>query len=314
MQTILGAGGVIGNDLAKALMIYTDQIRLVSRNPKAINPNDELFSADLLDPVAVQKSLLGTKVAYLTAGLPYSTKIWREKWPLLMRNVIDACKANETKLVFFSNVYSLGKVEGWMSEESPMNPCSKKGEVRAKVEQMILDEVQKGNLQAMIARAADFYGPGAVLSFVDAMVFQNLAKGKTPQILVNANTKHTFTFTPDAARATAALGNTQSAYNQIWNLPTDSNALTGREFVHLAAEAFGAKDKYTVLSKTMIRLIGLFVPVLGESVEMLYQNQYDYLFDSSKYVRHFKHAATTYQEGIKQTAASLQQAKSSLQQ
>jgi uncharacterized protein YbjT (DUF2867 family) len=81
MQTILGAGGVIGNELAKSLMIYTDQIRLVSRNPKAINHNDELFAADLLDPKAVQAALKGSSVAYLTAGLPYSTKIWQEKWP-----------------------------------------------------------------------------------------------------------------------------------------------------------------------------------------------------------------------------------------
>ncbi len=309
MQTILGSGGVIGNDLAKSLMIYTDQIRLVSRNPKAINHNDALFPADLLDPKAVQAALKGSSIAYLTAGLPYSSKIWQEKWPLLMRNVIDACKENDCKLVFFSNVYALGKVEGWMSEESPMNPCSKKGEVRAKIEQMLLDEIQNGNIQAMIARAADFYGPGAALGFVDYMVFQNLAKGKTPQILVNANTKHSYTFTPDAARATAALGNTMDAYNQIWNLPTDPNALSGKDFAELVAQAFGAKFKYTVVPKWMTRILGLFIPEMGEAVEMLYQNQYDYLFDSSKYVRHFKHAATTYREGIQETVAHLQQQK-----
>lgn len=309
MQTILGAGGVIGQELAKALMIYTDQIRLVSRNPKAINTNDELFPADLLDPQAARAALKGSEVAYLTAGLPYSTKVWREKWPLLMRNVIDACKAEGCKLVFFSNVYALGKVEGWMSEESPMNPCSKKGEVRAKVEQMLLDEVQKGNIEAMIARAADFYGPGAALGFVDYLVFQNLAKGKTPQILVNADTKHSYTFTPDAARATAALGNTVAAYNQIWHLPSDPTTLSGKDFVQIAAEAFKAKFNFKVLPKWLIQALGLFVPEMSEAVEMLYQNQYDYLFDSSKYVRHFKHPATTYQEGIQITVDYLQQQK-----
>jgi nucleoside-diphosphate-sugar epimerase len=190
-----------------------------------------------------------------------------------------------------------------------MNPCSKKGEARAQVEQMILDEVQKGTLTAIIARAADFYGPGAVLSFIDFTVFQNLAKGKTPQLMVTDITKHSFTFTPDAARATAALGNTASAYNQIWHLPTDPNTLTGREFVELATEAFGAKYKLSLLPKFMIRILGLFIPALGESVEMLYQNAYDYQFDSSKYLKHFKHEATPYAEGIKQTAVYLQQQK-----
>jgi len=47
MQTILGAGGPIDVELAKALPKYTDKIRLVSRNPKRINDTDELVSADL---------------------------------------------------------------------------------------------------------------------------------------------------------------------------------------------------------------------------------------------------------------------------
>lgn len=43
MQTILGAGGAIGIDLAKELLAYTDKIRLVSRNPVKVNAGDELF-------------------------------------------------------------------------------------------------------------------------------------------------------------------------------------------------------------------------------------------------------------------------------
>lgn len=46
MQTILCSGGAIGTELAKYLPNYTNQIRLVSRNPKKVNPTDELFSCD----------------------------------------------------------------------------------------------------------------------------------------------------------------------------------------------------------------------------------------------------------------------------
>jgi uncharacterized protein YbjT (DUF2867 family) len=42
MQTILGANGTIGSELVKELTVYTDKIRLVSRNPKKINETDEL--------------------------------------------------------------------------------------------------------------------------------------------------------------------------------------------------------------------------------------------------------------------------------
>ncbi|MBD0278259.1 MAG: NAD-dependent dehydratase, partial [Flavisolibacter sp.] len=36
MQTILGAGGAIGKELAKELYRFTDKVRLVSRTPETI--------------------------------------------------------------------------------------------------------------------------------------------------------------------------------------------------------------------------------------------------------------------------------------
>ena len=50
---------------------------------------------------------------------------------------------------------------------------------------MLLEEMQSGSLQAMIARAADFYGPNAVNSFPHAMVFERLKAGKSPQWIGN---------------------------------------------------------------------------------------------------------------------------------
>jgi nucleoside-diphosphate-sugar epimerase len=206
--------------------------------------------------------------------------------------------------VFFDNVYSYGKVEGWMTEETPYNPCSKKGTIRLKIINMLMDEVKKGNLQALIARAADFYGPNTPLSFVNAIVFQNCAKGKKAQWMGDANKKHSFTYTPDAGEATAMLGNTPSAFNQVWHVPTDRNALTGKDFIALAAKAFDAKPGYMLLRKWMVQMAGLFNPIIKESVEMLYQSEYDYLFDSRKFEKAFGYKPTAYEDGIKATAAS----------
>lgn len=57
MQTILGSGGAIGIELAKALKEFTSEIKLVSRNPKKINTTDELMSADLLNVADVRKAV-----------------------------------------------------------------------------------------------------------------------------------------------------------------------------------------------------------------------------------------------------------------
>lgn len=305
MQTILGSSGVIGTELAKSLTEYTDKIRLVSRNPKRINPTDQLIIADLTNREQVITAVEGSDVVYLTVGLEYKTNIWQTQWPFIMQNVINACKTHKSKLVFFDNVYAYGLVKGWMKEDTLVNPSSKKGEVRAQIAQMIMSEVEHGHLDAIIARAADFYGPNTPLSFATVTVFQNLKKGKKAQWFIDAEKKHSMTYTPDAGKATAILGNTNSAYNQIWHLPTDKNVLTGKEFIELAAKAFGVEPKYTVLKKWMIQMVGYFIPVVKESLEMLYQNEHDYLFDSTKFERAFNFTSTSYQDGIAETVKSM---------
>lgn len=178
MQTILGSSGIIGKELAKSLPQYTNKIRLVSRDPKKVNESDELFKANLLNAEETLKAVDGSEVVYLTVGLPYDANVWRKQWPPLMRNVIDACKKNNSKFVFFDNVYSYGKITGWMTEESPVKPDSEKGKARAKLNKMIIDEVKQGNLKAIIAKAADFYGPETLTSFVNIMVFETLKKAR----------------------------------------------------------------------------------------------------------------------------------------
>jgi len=307
MQTILGSSGIIGKELAKVLPQYTNKIRLVSRNPKKVNESDELFTANLFNADETMKAVEGSEIVYLTVGLQYDINVWRTQWPSLMKNVIDACKKNKSKLVFFDNVYSYGRVNGWMTEETPVKPDSEKGKVRAKLNEMIMNEVKQGNLNAIIAKAADFYGPETPLSFVNIMVFDNFKKGKKAQWFIDVNKKHTFTYTPDAGKGTAILGNSESAYNQIWHLPTSRNVLTGKEFIELAAKAMGVKPEYTVVKKWMVQMLGLFNKVIKESVEMLYQNDSDYLFESTKFEKAFNFKPISYEEGIIITTKSLKE-------
>lgn len=299
MQTILGSGGIIASHLASTLPGYTDKIRLVSRNPKPVTGKEELVTADLTSAGQVMNAVKGSEVVYLTAGLQYDIKVWQEQWPKLMQNVINACKENGSRLVFFDNVYMYGKVAGPMTEETPFNPCSRKGEVRARIATMILDEVKRGELTALIARAADFYGPATANSFLNMMVFENLRKGKSAQLMICKNLKHSFTYTPDAGKATALLGNTPSAYNQTWHLPTDANVLTGQQIVESAAKELSMKPKVTVLPRLMIQVAGLFNPIIKESVEMLYQYDSDYIFDSGKFDSAFTFEKVLYADGIR---------------
>lgn len=299
MHTILGANGVIARELSVALLPFTAGIRQVSRHPRKVNPGDETVAADLLDAEATADAVSGSEVAYLTAGLPYKTSVWQEQWPRIMRNAIDACKRHGASLVFFDNVYAYGLVDGAMTEETPFNPCSKKGEVRAKIATLLLDEMQAGNLEAMIVRAADFYGPHAVLSLPHAAIFQRLAAGKSPQWLGKPDKIHTFTFTPDTGKALAKLATSREAYGQTWHMPTTKEPFTGEDFVRLACEMAGRPYRLQAMPRWMMKLLGPFVSILRESVEMMYQFDFDYRFDSSKIEAAYGFKPTPYRQGIR---------------
>jgi nucleoside-diphosphate-sugar epimerase len=301
MQTILGAGGAIGIELAKSLKDYTNDIRLVSRNPKKVNSSDTLFPADLTKREQIFEAVKGSEIVYLTIGLEYRTKLWKEVWPPLMQNVIDACIAHGSKFVFFDNVYMIGGDNvRHITEDSPFSPTSKKGSIRTALDKMILDKVEQKKLKAIIARSADFYGAEGSSSVLMELVYKNLVKGKKAQWLFNANMKHSFTYTPDAGKGTAMLGNTPDAYNQIWNLPTDKHSLTGKEWIELFAGEMGKDDKFQVFPAWMVRLAGLFVPLMTELYEMRYQYDRDYFFDSQKFESYFKFSPTPHLQGVRE--------------
>jgi nucleoside-diphosphate-sugar epimerase len=227
-------------------------------------------------------------------------------WPKIIQNVIHACSEGGIPLIFFDNVYMYGHVDGPMTEDTPYNPCSRKGEIRAVIAHKIMDRVKEGRLTATIARAADFYGPGAdSTSVLNLLVINKLAKGKMANWLGNDRVPHSYTFTPDTGKALYLLATDPSSYNQVWHLPTTNPAPNGKEYVNMIAAALKVKPRNMNLNGFMVRMAGLFDTTVAELREMMYQNNYPYIFDSTKFENHFNVKPTSYEEGIAQTLESV---------
>jgi nucleoside-diphosphate-sugar epimerase len=293
MHTILGAGGVIARELMRELMARGQKVRLASRRAPAW-PGAESVRADLTQAAET-----------LVAGLPYRTAIWRRDWPRIMRNVIEACRRANARLVFFDNVYAYGRVDGAMTEQTPFNPCSRKGEARALIASDLIAEMKAGALTALIARAPDFYGPPPTVSLANVFVIDKLAGGAKAMWPGRDDVPHSQFYTPDAGRAVAMLGTSETAWGQTWHLPTAAPALTGREFVAAVAAALGVPARHGSFGRTIVRLAGLFNADARESVEMLYQQEHPYVFDSSKFNQAFAFTPTPYAEGIRAIVAAM---------
>ena len=305
-QVILGAGGAIGMPLARELRTYTDSIRLVSRHPQRVNESDELLAGDVTDRDFLFKAIAGSEVVYVTVGFTYNLKTWQAVWPTFMRNVIDGCIRHGARLVFFDNMYLYASsAMPFMTEDSPIEPPSEKGKVRARIFDMLMDDVNKNNVVALVARAADFYGPENTNSALGLMVAENLLKGKKAQAFGNIDMVHTFTYTPDAAKATALLGNMPEAFNQVWHMPTTRERLTMYNWIERIAREIGTEPRVQTVPTWMMRMLGIFVPIMREFPEMIYQYDQDYIFDSGKIEKRFGLRATDPAEGVRAMVADL---------
>jgi len=306
-HTILGAGGPVSNALTRELENNNQHIHLVSRKPIQTKGNTIWAKADLTNSTEIRQAAKGSDIIYLCAGLVYDKTIWQQQWPQIMQNVIDAAKENNSRLIFFDNVYMYGQVNGPMTENTPYNPCSEKGEVRAKIATQLMGEAKAGNIKASIARAADFYGSEQLKSFVDMMVLDKYAKKQKAQWIGQSELKHSFTYVPDAGKGMYILGQHPESDNQIWHMPT-APALSGKEFIALAAKVFNVEPKYSTISKLMMRLAGIFSKDIRSAVEMNYQYTNDYIFDSTKFELAFNVKATDYETGLKEFSKFLTKA------
>ncbi len=301
MHTIVGINGATGLEIANELQRRNIPVRGVSR--RSFPGHWEHVQADAMQRDQLTKALAGATTVYSCVGLEYNIKIWQRDWPVLIENLILACLANNAQLIFIDNVYMYGFVQGEMTENTPMNPTSQKGIVRKQVAETLLHAFAQRGLRGCIARSADFYGPNCEKSMIAESVFKNVAKGRTMQWLGRIEKRHAFTYTPDIGRACVNLATSNLLHGDVWHLPT-AKAITAHEFTAMVAQSLGVPPKVMALRGFLLTVLSLFIPILREIKEMMYQYDEDYLFSSEKYEKAFGEQPTPYAVGIPVVVAS----------
>lgn len=296
-HVILGGNGPVGRETALALLRRGIAPTVVARRPSALQGTTSV-TGDLLSRDDTVRATADAEVAYLTIGLPYSSRVWAEQWPIVMDNAIQGCLASGARLIFLDNVYLYGPVDGPMTEATPVNPTTRKGRTRALLVGRLEEAARDRGLVYSIARSADFYGPGASTSVFNTFALDRISAGKKATWLFNADLPHSMTYTPDIGEAMAILGTTQSPAGGVWHVPT-APPLTGREYVRVAA---GADAETNVMGMSTMRIGALFNSAAREVLELSYQNTQPYVFDSHAFEEKFGMAATPIADGI---AASL---------
>lgn len=185
-------------------------------------------------------------------------------------------------------------------EDSPIQPHTKKGKVRAEMANAVMAAHKSGQIRAAIGRASNFFGPENYV--VTDLAFRNAVNNKAINLLGRTDQLHTFSYVPDFGKLLATLGTREEALGQIWFTPSPA-AVTQAELVKLMEADLGRPVKVLLAGKTMLSVPGLFNKEMAELVEMLYEWTGPFVMDSSKAEKTFGWSGTPLKEAVKETLA-----------
>ena len=305
--------GALGREIVTQLLAAGRTVRVIQRSrPQDLPSGAEFVSADIMDKAAITAATAGAEAIVFALGLPYFADLWEKGWPLAMQNILAACEANGSRLVFADNLYLYGPQDGPLSEDLPAVDYGRKPKARAEVTRLWQAAHAAGRVQAVAVRSPDFYGPGVVQSVLGEASIAALAQGKRAVLLGNADLPHDVAHVSDYARAVITLLDAPAdAYGQAWHVPT-APTLTLRQHLQVAADALGVPLQLTVLPGWAARPLGLFVPFIREAVEMQFLFDRPYLVDATKFSRRYWSDVVPFETGLAVTALAFRSSEVSV--
>jgi nucleoside-diphosphate-sugar epimerase len=280
-HVVIGAGGATGSAVVSELARRGEPVCAVTRTGKGAVPEGvRQVAADVGTAEGARYACEDATVVYHCAQPPYTK--WPELFPPMTKAVIGAAAAAGAKLVFADNLYAYGPADGPMTEETQQRAQGRKGRTRVEMADAILRAHAEGRLRATIGRSSDYYGPRGTGSTAGENIMKPALHDKPARWLGSLDRPHTLNYLEDMSRALVTLGERDEADGQVWHLPA-AEPLTGRQFLDLVFEEAGHRPKVRRASRPMIRMAGLFNPLLRELNETLYQFEQPFVSDASKF-------------------------------
>jgi nucleoside-diphosphate-sugar epimerase len=300
LHVVLGAGP-IGILVAQLLLVAGHRVRLVRRGPPgAVTLRLSWASGDLADRGFAEQATAGAAVVYDCTTPSYDR--WDAELLRLGRGVIYGAVRAGARLVALDNLYMYGKPTGLIREDSPVAPCSQKGELSAQLAEERLDAHRRGDIEVAIGRASDLFGPAVVAASVFGRRFYaRVLAGKTAEFVGDLDMPHAYSYAPDVARALVVLGEREEAPGSVWHLPTAPSETT-RDLMGRFAAALGVPVWTSCLSPLVLRALGVVAPLMREIAEMAYRWQVPFSLDDTRFRTTFGTSAAPVEDAVRATA------------
>ncbi|WP_399881543.1 NAD-dependent epimerase/dehydratase family protein [Streptomyces sp. BBFR51] len=297
-HTVLGSGPA-GTALARELVRRGHPVRLVDRRAEGpVIEGVERFAADVSTAEGARAAMDGAAVVYHCVNVAYHLQV--EVMPRVQEAVLAAVEASGARLVVLDTLYPYGKTGGAvMTEDSPWQATSRKGRMRAELDERYLASHRSGRSRVVLGRSADFVGPGVLNSSLGAAVFPGALTGGEVLGFGDITLPHSYTDIQDVAAGLATLGEREEGDGRVWHLPT-APAVSTREIHTMIEKRVGRPLNVVLLERP--RAVGPFDErFMAEYEEMFYQHTEPQIMDSTAFERTFAMTSTPMADTVEST-------------
>ncbi len=297
LHVVVGCNGPVGLELMRLLDGRGVRVRGLCRSGRAEAPDGvEVLAVDIGDARGARDATADAEVIYSCVGVDYTR--WRELWPPIVDGLLTA--ASGKKLVFADNLYSYGPVTEPMTEDLPLTGYGTKPALRARMTETLLGAHAEQRLAVALVRASDFYGPGVTNSMLGERVFPMALAGRPAQTIGDPDQPHSFTYVPDFALGLATVADSDDAWGEIWHVP-NAAAMPLRQVVERVFQMAGHVPRLRAMPLWLVKVSGLFSPLMRELDEMRFVWDRPYIVDDTKFRRHFGLDPTPLERGLDST-------------
>lgn len=232
----------------------------------------------------------GTDMALAARGVqwiinamnPPDYHAWDRFIPEITEQVLAAARANGARVLVPGNVYVFGRQPGPWGAQTPHDPCSRKGRVRAGMEARYRRAVAEEGARVLILRAGDFIQADAPATILNRVMLKHVAKGRITAMGRTA-ARRVYTDLGDLTRTAVALAETGDGLPDFLDLGYPGTVFSTDDLV---AETGRQLNRAMTVGKFPWWALSLTSPVweLGRELrEMRYLYDIDHGIDGSDF-------------------------------
>lgn len=266
--TILGINGHVGHHAAKAFVAAGWEVTGFGRSNRHPVDGVRFVAGDATNLSDLKRAVGDSDVVVNALNLPYPD--WdKGRYEALTATVIEALGTSRRTLLFPGNIYGYATNDRVLTPDLPQEPPTPRGEIRKRIETMYRVAAERGDVQVLILRAGDFFGPESRGDWFDLAVLREAHKGKAA-VLGAKGVGHAWAYLPDMGRAFEVLAGRRDELAAFENFHFAGHFVTPEQMAAALVAAAPVPLKVSHFPWVLMTLMGLASPLMREVAKMGY--------------------------------------------